>query len=184
MFTQIFLSGNKKSRFTGAFQPLWLPLQLVWHFLFGWRQGETTWQRKHSWSGLSLTNLARPDCCCDWEGYSDRFGVTGTTAWARSVGHPPRLFPHHWWAGGPGAEARGGLLAPQQSSWAVAGKGYGPLFSPSPPVVTNPAEREREREMDKEGKRYPRHIYGQGISPEYWVRGQLMCDERGLTVRW
>ncbi|CAB1431768.1 unnamed protein product [Pleuronectes platessa] len=30
--------------------------------------------------------------------------------------------------------------------WAVAGKGYGPLFSSSPPVVTNPAESERHAE--------------------------------------
>lgn len=66
------------------------------------------------------------------------------------MGHPPRLFPHHW---GPGkgrwgwcgcAEARGGLLALQQSFRAVAGKRYGPLFSPCPPVATNPGESEQE----------------------------------------
>lgn len=55
------------------------------------------------------------------------------------MGHPPSLFPHHWGAGGgQEAEARGGLLAP--IFWAVAGKGYSPLFSPSPSALTNPAE--------------------------------------------
>lgn len=121
MFTQIFLSGNKKSRLTGAFQPHWLPLQLVWHFVFGRRQGETTRQRKHSWSGLSLTSSAQPDCCCDWEGYSDRFGARDDRLSALS-GTPSQAFPTSLGAGGPGAEARGGLLAPQQSSGLWLGK--------------------------------------------------------------
>lgn len=81
---------------------------------------------------------------------------------AYSVGHSPSFFPHY---GGQGAKdkARDGLLAPQQSS--VAGKGYGPLFSPFPLCIHQPwwerdketDERERERGVDS------RNNYGQEL---------------------
>ena len=73
--------------------------------------------------------------------------------------------------------------------WAVAGKGYGPLFSPSPPVVTNPTERERgerergrererEREggrgMDRERKRYP--------EANVWPENQRLVSQRTAVV--
>lgn len=55
--------------------------------------------------------------------------------------------------GAKGAEARGGLGTPAAIYWAVAGKGCGPLFSPSPPVVTNPTERKRESESERASER-------------------------------
>lgn len=111
----------------------------------------------------------------------------GTTAWPRSVGRPPRLFPHHW---GPRGWGLRWALCSTAIFWALAGKAYSPLFSPSPPVVTTPVEREWEgeresvREIERERKAYLRPICGQGIGPEYWVIGQLTCGEWGLAVRW
>lgn len=69
---------------------------------------------------------------CSDSGHSLEGLMTSLEWSAYSVGHSPMFFPHYW---GQGAKdkARDGLLAPQQSS--VAGKGYGPLFSPFPPCI-------------------------------------------------
>lgn len=161
----------------------------MWHFLFGLRQGETTQQKKkkkrHSRGKLSLTSLAQPDCCYEYEGCSDRFGAWDECLSALS-GTPSQAFPTSLGAGGEGGRRGWGeRWAPRSTAilWAVAGKGYGPLFSPSPPVVTNPTEREREGEgWTERGRDTQRQMCGQRIG-DWWVRGQLTCGGRGTRCQ-
>ena len=87
-------------------------------------------------------------------------------------------FSHITGGQGAGGGGWGERWAPRSTAicWAVAGKGFGPLFSSSPPVVTNQQRaRDTVTEAERDGQKKEEVL-------SYW--GQLKCGERGRVVRW
>lgn len=122
MFTQIFLSGNKKSQLTGAFQTSLTPTATC-VALSVWSEARCNNRAKQTNKKTTLMkpSMSQLDCCRGLEGCGDRFG-----AWNDCLlsGTPSQAFPTSLGPRGRGAraEARGGLLAPQQSSGLWLGK--------------------------------------------------------------
>lgn len=166
MFTQIFLSGNKKSQLTGAFQTSLTPTATC-VVLSVWSEArcnnrakktnkKTTLMKrgifeKHESAGLlpRLRGLW-------WQVWSlERL----PTQWDTLPG-----FSHITGAEGPGLRREVGSLLHSN----LLGCGWERL---RPTVLTiSPCSHEPHRgesEREREGKRYPRQICGQGISPEY-----------------
>lgn len=88
-----------------------------------------------------------PDRCCDWKRAPALGLEPGTSAWARSVGHPPRLFPHHWGPRGLRREV-GSLL--HNNLLGCGWERLRPTVLTMPPLPpTSPAERESKKGRER-----------------------------------